>query len=746
MAAYPDSYKILAYLPSEYDLTPDCIKNNIEGEWGINGVSGLDILADTGSLDFTLNNLTQKYTINSASALSGWDKSIPVCLIITFQGEDYHRFYGTLDSIKYNDEDYTVDCSVTDWIDKSATNPMPLPSTVINQTADQALNTIVSAMPIQPKNKYFEVGNSNFNIVFDSTSETTKAYSEFAKLCNSEGLGRVYLQKDKTSGETLVFENKNHRNGLNTLNKVIKSKGDSSALINSTGGRIKNSSGGKILIKQYQDLFFDNIDMDISPTFSDGVINSLTVTANPKTFDSGSSILFSLSQPVFVGSMQTVDFYGNYVDSSGKSCNALTSTMIQPLVNTDFSANTSQTGSGVDISASLVCSAQFGSAQVHYTSTNNSVYPGWITKMTARGTGIHNFTQISALEESQASINKYSYQSQSLNQDYQVDLVNGTQLIRSIVESEKKPRTKFEEVTFLANTSDFMMLAFLNIDIGSLVRIKDDRYLIDGYFYVQKIKFTIEMGGIIMFSLGLKRAFSLLLGLSLAACTFHANSTDAICFGNLPSVIDLQQMSLSAWVYPTNFSTTNLDILSGWVSGVGGLEFQLTHPGGYLALTRIYSTSGGRWVSDALHVTANQWNYVVVTTDATNNIVKMYINGISDNADVVTPPVGTLASINGMDFCIGNIHDQASDTNFSKPFIGSIKDTRIYNRILTQDEITSLYNGGSVTNGLVFQSPCIRTDDTFIYNGATLTSETKLLDNVFGAVGTPNGSPTCSIP
>jgi hypothetical protein len=70
----------------------------------------------------------------------------------------------------------------------------------------------------------------------------------------------------------------------------------------------------------------------------------------------------------------------------------------------------------------------------------------------------------------------------------------------------------------------------------------------------------------------------------------------------------------------------------------------------------------------------------------------------------------------------------------------------MYGRALTSVEATTLYNSGVqddalVTDGLIFQGPCVRTKDYPLYEDETLTESLKVLDNVYGMVGTPHGSP-----
>ena len=75
-----------------------------------------------------------------------------------------------------------------------------------------------------------------------------------------------------------------------------------------------------------------------------------------------------------------------------------------------------------------------------------------------------------------------------------------------------------------------------------------------------------------------------------------------------------------------------------------------------------------------------------------------------------------------------------------------MKDVRIYKRVLSAAEVTTLYNSGTpnmdlVTNGLVFQAFVVPTFRLNNYIDTTLTSDMKVRDRIHGVVGTPNGSP-----
>jgi len=122
---------------------------------------------------------------------------------------------------------------------------------------------------------------------------------------------------------------------------------------------------------------------------------------------------------------------------------------------------------------------------------------------------------------------------------------------------------------------------------------------------------------------------------------------------------------------------------------------------------------------------------------------KLYINGVSQVVTVVSTPIGLPQSLDGGLFTIGNIYDNAT------PFDGIIKDARVYNRILSDAEILQIYNegvgGSGVTSGLIFQGTCVRTGDLAYFTDHALLSTDRLIDNIYGEIGKPTGSPITRI-
>ena len=93
--------------------------------------------------------------------------------------------------------------------------------------------------------------------------------------------------------------------------------------------------------------------------------------------------------------------------------------------------------------------------------------------------------------------------------------------------------------------------------------------------------------------------------------------------------------------------------------------------------------SGDIETQGATTLSASTWYFVAVTHDRDGNIVG-YLNGVSD----VSTSIATAESSanNAANLFIG-----AQDTTPNSPFIGTIDDVRLYNRLLTQAEVTASY-------------------------------------------------------
>jgi hypothetical protein len=704
-------------------------------------------VASTGSMTVTLNNSTGIYSPNGVSALAGWKKGIPFKMVITFEGEDKEfKYYISDIDAKSDNKNKKAIVTVVDWLDYAARHPIVNPGIQTDKRGDELLTTLLGLVEVDPDATAFDTGTETFPTILDTVTSQTKAYTEAVKVALSE-LGYVYLKKDGT----LVFESSTHRDGWNTVDVIPLSNEDSGFLLKEDGGFLLKEDGGKIILNKSSTASFDNTNIsDYEAPYGKHVINRLTVYANPRKLSAAPEILFTLDEPIAIGSGQTVTIKGSYSNpTGGLPINA--QDMVTPVITTDYLVNTLKNGTGTNISADLVLtSTSYGTEGFTHQVKNNNANNGYVTKYNCRGTGIYIYNQIEHAASNAASITEFESEAEILNQKYKNDLYSGKVFSESIVDEKNQPRTVLNSITFYANKSGANMAAFLYSDIGSLHYVDMDDEGLSGNYYIQGIEYRI-LGGIIMVKWIVALALSLQAscGLSPVSVEFAGgDATDAIDFGYLPRIVNLPLRSMSAWIYNDTTVSGNTHIIGGIFTDTGGAAFYIgIAEDNRFRLGQGYSVNRGNWQTGIGTITNGQWINVIATLDASSsgNDPVLYIDGTSTAFTENLTPSGTQANETGVDFLIGNV--KTASWEYVNDFNGKIFDFRIYDRILTQAEVTELYNAGvpsalvGTKNGLVFQGMAVRTENLANYIDQILDSTLTVRDNIFGAVGVPHGSP-----
>ena len=740
-AVYLDSYTVEAYLVDTWtDITSDVITDPISCEWGISNNTAVDLMADAGTMTFTLNNVGDEYIPGHTSAVTGWGINTPVRLNLTYEGlPHYFRFYVdhlSVTSDKWNRKRITVSC--VDYLEFMARAPLRGQTVVATQRADEGITTLISGMQTTPQVQSYETGQETFNTIFSKTTTSTKVYSEVSKLVNSE-FGHFYKTCDHAYGETLVFEDRNHRHGLRTLDLIPIS--DGTVLLMETDDNLLLETGDMILLNEAEDAVFDNSMTNVEIQYGEDIVNYFMATAYPTTVTAGASTLWDLTSPMEIGGGKTITFRTNYRDpDGGNQINCLTS----EATGTTHSFRPNADGSGANLDAFLSVTATFGAEGVEFTLKSTHSIVAYVTALTATGTGLLTYAPIFKEVESTVSQGLYDLRPQSIDMPYQQDPDLGLIKGATIIALEKNPRLDLQKVTFYANRSLELMYAFLYVDVGHLVHIKEDDSEIDGYYYVQGVDFMIEKGGLIRFTWTVALALSLISGgLTPVAIEFGGEgSGDGIFYGTIPEIIDQKSRTFAAWVYiaPSDGLKTIFSLNSYGTR----LAFHSDEDEKLTFTTQNFDTGQGRWVADDAHPT-NTWFHVAVTHDVsvdakTDPII--YINGSAVAITETITPTGVYRSEAGSGLGIGFFY---YFLNYDYIMDGKIADPRFHNVILTSAELTTLYNAGDpdsslVTRGLVFQGFNVRTADYSGILDTDLTSTDKLIDNIYSAVGTPDSS------
>jgi hypothetical protein len=736
-----DSYSISAKISGNWvDITED-VAPGIKVFWGIVGTGPTNTIADPGTLDFDMINTTGKYSPGLAGAMAGWGMGIPVRLIITYEGIDYLRFYGTIKSIDLVSApgigNFHASVHCMDWMNEAIEEPITSASIQFGKRADEALTTIVSTMAKMPMNTNFGVGDNTFITVFDTVQTKTRAYEEMAKLVKSE-MGYLYLRKDRIYGETLVFEPSSARTGILTINQIPLNNALSGRLETETAVYLLQENGSKIIVSQTQDALISDATTDLVVDYGKDLLNYFTITAFPKKVDTSPVTLFSLTSPIRISSIETIVFRSNYIDPTGSGA-TVNGFNMSAITGSDYLMNSKSDGTGTDLTAYLhVQSVVYGTEGVTYTLINLSINTAYITKLQAIGYGIYSYAQLDTSIQDENSIYAYGYQQDSIEQPYNQNLTNSVLRGNAFVALYASPQTIVKRISFIANRSDTLLSSFLNLDIGNIIHLVQTPMGIDELDFIQAIELEIIARGVIAINYYLKKLFSVTSGLSLMSAEFPAGNNAMINYGNIPGTTNLKTLSLTAWVYITSYNA-NFQAVGGIYSDFGADYMYLAN--GYIFFISKNSIQQGVWHGNT-GIPLNAWTLIVVIRDTTVSDLDppiFYYNNTSMGRTTDLTPSGNRNDETGVAFTVGNLKTPAYD--YSWPFAyGKLKDVRMYNRTITGTDLHDLYYGTSpVTDGLIFQGPCVKTQDATILDGTTLTAEQKVLDNIRQMVGNPAG-------
>lgn len=158
----------------------------------------------------------------------------------------------------------------------------------------------------------------------------------------------------------------------------------------------------------------------------------------------------------------------------------------------------------------------------------------------------------------------------------------------------------------------------------------------------------------------------------------------------LPNFAGTAEFSLGCWINPSN-STQSHYMLSKQDGGARNFEFRVTATTGVVFFS---NSTGSADVTSTGTIPANKYSFIVATrgtVSSGNN--KIYINGVLDTSQTNCGPNGTPTS---------SLFLGAAGPTPTIPMAGRLDDAFIFNRVLTADEVQSLYlSGGSFLLGMV---------------------------------------------
>lgn len=324
-----------------------------------------DRVADSGSIRFTLKNgidtsggVVGYYSPDHASVRNRWGLGKVVRVGLESAGVIDYIAQGkimSIDPVAGNLSNKTVDVVAADWMDIASRTTMPWIKLgdVENSRDDQVIQVILDALDDPPDSTDFDTGSYTYLYPLNDLNDGKDTVMTVLQRLAVNGLGRIYIVGNTTSGEVLKYVSKNTLVAGGTAVATFDNDFDEMELSRQAYRRAKR----------------------------------VIVTANGYTAYSLQQV-YQLPAEVSVGAGATVEISGDFADVTGmvdlnKECPA--SVYGQTGSDIQFSATS---GSGLnDLSANLTTVLTLGINSFKASLSNSAVVTGYLNLFNFFGSG-----------------------------------------------------------------------------------------------------------------------------------------------------------------------------------------------------------------------------------------------------------------------------------------------------------------------------------------------------------------------
>ena len=493
------------------DVTDDVVTTPIiRSSYGMRDNSVLTRVAGTGTMSLSLDNskansagLAGYYSPGHTNCRDGFAAGIGVRLSVTYDGVTVPRWEGRIakdgikvDTGRYKQRRTTV--TAVDWMNQASTKKLPLPAYTTNKKINEVVDLILAMMPVQPENTSFDTGVDTFVSVFDTVRDKTTALSEFSKLALSEW-GYIYFRHAASQANTLKVEGRESRPDNFYSSAKLPVPGVDSVYIGDEDGFILgDEDGNPILADDYFVAdFFNNTMVSANHSYGKNTANVITITSYPRKYDSSPVVLYTLQSSIKLEAGETRKVSGTFRDPTGGAPRVAGKNMIAPESGTDYAMYQNSDGTGTDRTADLVVSATYGANGVEYELTNNNLAVSYVTKLQARGYGIYLYDAIKFTAENTGVQSDYGELTLDINMPYQNDPDTAEKIATFELLNTQVSRPSLDSFTFWANQDYKHMLAFMYLDIGSRISVREFQTGFNRDVYIDGVDFEIHGGNLI---------------------------------------------------------------------------------------------------------------------------------------------------------------------------------------------------------------------------------------------------------
>ena len=480
---------------------------------GIMSSDPLQRVGNTGTMTFGLNNsaansagLLGYYSPSNANCRAGFDNGLKVRLTLTYDGRTKCKFIGQIPANGISVQpgelgQRKTGVTVTDWMDMAAKYEVYLPEFTTDKRMDEIMPLLLTNAPVQPQATSYGTGDYTYESVFDLIRPKTRLMQEFTALALSE-LGYIYITHDWNNYELLHSEERTARYDSTSQTNLIVSTEDSGYLLAEDGTFLLAEDGSKIRLEELDSTWaISQTHMSMNTTYNNFFTNRVTAKAYPRQEDTDNQILFALQKPLAIDAGEIREDYNvTFKDPTGGSAKITSRSMVDPVVDTDYTMNSLDDGTGDDLTDDLTVTVTYGTNGANYTLENTGEVDGYITKLQARGKGIYTYDPVEYIVTDDVSEARMGVYNKMIDMTYQTDPDVMQDIANYVLGSYSHIGTVPETVTIAANLSKLHMWAFLQLEIFDGVYISETVTGISGYYVINGYSFSISDNGHVIYT------------------------------------------------------------------------------------------------------------------------------------------------------------------------------------------------------------------------------------------------------
>lgn len=376
------------------------------------------------------------------------------------------QFLGRVEKIQptsgSHDGPWLTHVTAFDWMDEAAKFSLRGIMAEKNLRADEVISRILNIMENKPHEVLISTGSDVYPVALDNAKdETTTAQIELSRVALSE-IGLIYV----AGGGSFVFENRGTRGAASTVLATLDNTVANLEAVDST----------------------------------ESVINRARITVHPRRVDvSATTVLYKSESRIGIDAGPNTEIFLKFRDPTQKAARVGGLDVVKPVPTTDYTINTAQDGSGLDVTGNPAIVVSFTDEEGNPTLGGNGVYLNVENNFGAqvfidiqvRGRGVYDFEPITVIESNLPSIKDDGIRETSIDMPYQTSAplaqAAGQLILNTFAPLDV---SRLRSLSYPARKNVALANVSLDAEISARLAVIEDQTAINGEFFINGIQHT----------------------------------------------------------------------------------------------------------------------------------------------------------------------------------------------------------------------------------------------------------------